>query len=165
MFRPAKRHFDPNGYVRMSAGYLWYWLKKDEDFQKNRSRSRLIWAEDGGRIFYCCPNCRKVIQSYCPIDGNSESVINGRELDTIRCECCSSCLSHHWLTFENAVSRKTAGAIRLRSKICPFCKKSNTSFWSGVESGICSVSTFAISLMTCGNCIRRWRTDSFEMKA
>jgi hypothetical protein len=158
MYRPAKKYFEPNGYISLSGGYLWCWLKKDDDFQKNKSRKKLIWAEDGDRIFYSCPSCRRIVQSYCQKDGNVDSVINGRELDTIRCEACPNCLSHQWLTFENAISRKTAGAIRLRPNSCPFCKKSNTRLWTGMESSLYSIQSFRVDLVMCDNCARRWRT-------
>lgn len=159
VFRPAKRHFEVSGFTYLSGGYRWYWLKKSDSLEKKSPDAFLRWVEDGDRIYYRCPNCKKITESYCRKDGDSDSIINGRELDTIRCEACSKCFTHHWMTFEDAVSRKTAGAIRLRPRKCPVCKKSETTFWRGMETSII-VMSFNVELVTCAMCSRRWRIES-----
>lgn len=160
MYRPAKRHFADNGFISLSGGYRWYWVKKDDNFKKSWARRILCWAEDGDRIYYPCPSCWKITESYCRKDGNSDCVINGREIDTIQCEACLKCAHHHWMTFEDAVPRKAAGALRLRPKKCPSCPKSEVRLWSGFESSIYTLSAFQVDLAYCLFCHRKWRVDA-----
>lgn len=166
MYRPSKRYFTSYGFINLggSGGYRWYWVKKRDDLDGKYPDGHLSWVEDGDRIYYRCPGCKKVTESYCRRDGNSDSVINGRELDTMQCEACYGCLHHHWMTFEDAVTRKTAGAIRLRPKKCPFCKNSTPSFWDGRETQIYLIAPFSVDLMTCPSCNRKWRIDSLKEK-
>lgn len=164
MFRPARRHFDSSGYIRISgAGYYWYWLKKAETLSKSRLKTNRVWVEDGGRIFYACPNCGTFTESYCDRDGNRECIINGRDIDTIQCEACHHCMEHYWLTFGDAVTRKTSGAIRLHPKKCPSCRRSEVRTYDYQrEHNFYGIAAFMVAYTECLSCHRKWRVEPFE---
>lgn len=164
IYRPDKKYFESKGYISLATTYRWYWLKRS-DTSDDLKRKRL-WAEDNGRIYYACPVCSKLIQSYCDTSG-AGGTINGRDLDTFSCEVCNKgCGNHFWLTFADAISRKIAGAIRLRPKSCPYCKGAITVPLTMTESNFVNyygrgegIKPFPIEAAICKGCSRIWRTD------